>query len=67
MKRTIFEPDHEAFRESCRTFVDRDAATATRRKHIANHGFGRRDVAGARQAWPARPERSRGVRRHRSR
>ena len=40
MKRAIFEPDHEAFRESCRTFVDR-TLRPNHEKHMANHGFGR--------------------------
>src|SRR3954452_6774378 len=40
MRRTIFDEDHEAFRESCRTFVDR-TLRPNQEKHIANHGFGR--------------------------
>ena len=40
MKRAIFEPDHEAFRESCRTFVDR-TLRPHHEKHMANHEFGR--------------------------
>jgi alkylation response protein AidB-like acyl-CoA dehydrogenase len=40
MKRTIFDDDHEAFRESCRTFVDRKLRPH-QEKHIANHEFGR--------------------------
>ena len=40
MKRTIFDDDHEAFRATCRTFVDRKLRPE-QEKHIANHGFGR--------------------------
>jgi len=40
MLRTIFDSDHEAFRESCRTFVDRQLRP-NQEKHIANHEFGR--------------------------
>ena len=40
MRRTIFDEDHEAFRETCRTFVDRVLRPA-QEKHIANHGFER--------------------------
>ena len=40
MKRTLFDSDHEAFRDSCRTFVDRELRP-NQEKHIANHEFGR--------------------------
>ena len=40
MKRTIFDEDHEAFRSTCRTFVDR-VLRPDQEKHIANHEFGR--------------------------
>src|SRR6476660_1617838 len=40
MQRTIFNADHDAFRESCRTFVDR-SLRPNQEKHIANHEFGR--------------------------
>jgi alkylation response protein AidB-like acyl-CoA dehydrogenase len=40
MRRTIFNEDHDAFRESCRTFVDR-TLRPNHEKHMANHGFGR--------------------------
>ena len=40
MRRTIFNEDHDAFRESCRTFVDR-TLRPNQEKHIANHEFGR--------------------------
>ena len=40
MKRTIFDEDHDAFRVSCRTFVDRELRP-NQEKHIANHEFGR--------------------------
>ena len=40
MKRTIFDEDHDAFRESCRTFVDRQLRP-NQEKHAADHGFGR--------------------------
>ena len=40
MRRTIFDEDHEAFRETCRTFVDR-VLRPGQEKHIANHGFER--------------------------
>ena len=40
MKRTIFHEDHDAFRESCRTFVDR-TLRPHQEKHIANHELGR--------------------------
>jgi long-chain-acyl-CoA dehydrogenase len=40
MRRTIFEEDHDAFRESCRTFVDRNLRPH-QEKHIANHELGR--------------------------
>jgi len=40
MKRTIFDEDHDTFRESCRTFVDRELRPY-QEKHIANHEFGR--------------------------
>ena len=40
MKRTIFDEDHEAFRDSCRTFVDRNLRP-NQEKHAAEHGFGR--------------------------
>jgi alkylation response protein AidB-like acyl-CoA dehydrogenase len=40
MRRTIFGEDHDTFRESCRTFVDR-VLRPNQEKHIANHEFGR--------------------------
>ena len=40
MQRTIFDADHEAFRDTCRTFVDRQLRPY-QEKHIANHEFGR--------------------------
>jgi long-chain-acyl-CoA dehydrogenase len=40
MRRTIFDEDHDAFRESCRTFVDR-ILRPHQEKHIANHELGR--------------------------
>jgi len=40
MRRTIFDEDHDAFRESCRTFVDR-TLRPHHEKHMANHEFGR--------------------------
>ena len=40
MRRTIFDEDHDAFRESCRTFVDR-TLRPHHEKHMANHGFPR--------------------------
>ncbi|GAA1431459.1 acyl-CoA dehydrogenase family protein [Microlunatus lacustris] len=40
MRRTIFDADHEAFRLTCRTFVDR-VLRPDQEKHIADHGFGR--------------------------
>ena len=40
MKRTLFDEDHEAFRDTCRTFVDRQLRP-NQEKHIANHEFGR--------------------------
>jgi alkylation response protein AidB-like acyl-CoA dehydrogenase len=40
MRRTIFHEDHDAFRESCRTFVDR-TLRPHQEKHIANHQLGR--------------------------
>ena len=40
MRRTIFNEDHDAFRESRRTFVDR-TLRPNQEKHIANHEFGR--------------------------
>jgi len=40
MKRTLFDDDHEAFRDTCRAFVDRHLRPA-QEKHIANHEFGR--------------------------
>ena len=40
MRRTIFNEDHDAFRESCRTFVDR-TLRPRHEKHIASHEFGR--------------------------
>ncbi|HET9649294.1 MAG TPA: acyl-CoA dehydrogenase family protein [Microlunatus sp.] len=40
MKRTIFDEDHEAFRASCRAFVDRHLRPH-QEKHAAEHGFGR--------------------------
>jgi long-chain-acyl-CoA dehydrogenase len=40
MRRTIFNEDHDAFRESCRTFVDR-TLRPHQEKHIANHELGR--------------------------
>jgi alkylation response protein AidB-like acyl-CoA dehydrogenase len=40
MKRTLFDEDHEAFRATCRAFVDRHLRPA-QEKHIANHEFGR--------------------------
>ncbi|HEU5484714.1 MAG TPA: acyl-CoA dehydrogenase family protein [Microlunatus sp.] len=40
MQRTIFDDDHEAFRDTCRTFVDRQLRP-NQEKHIANHEFGR--------------------------
>jgi alkylation response protein AidB-like acyl-CoA dehydrogenase len=40
MKRTIFNEDHDAFRETCRTFVDRKLRP-NQEKHAVEHGFGR--------------------------
>jgi len=40
MRRTIFDADHEAFRATCRTFVDR-VLRPDQEKHLANHEFGR--------------------------
>lgn len=40
MRRTIFDSDHDAFRDSCRTFVERQLRP-NQEKHIANHEFGR--------------------------
>jgi alkylation response protein AidB-like acyl-CoA dehydrogenase len=40
MRRTIFDEDHDAFRESCRKFVDR-TLRPHQEKHIANHELGR--------------------------
>jgi alkylation response protein AidB-like acyl-CoA dehydrogenase len=40
MKRTLFDEDHEAFRGTCRAFVDR-YLRPEQEKHMANHGFGR--------------------------
>jgi alkylation response protein AidB-like acyl-CoA dehydrogenase len=40
MRRTIFDDDHDAFRESCRTFVNR-TLRPHQEKHIANHELGR--------------------------
>src|SRR4029453_630704 len=40
MRRTIFDEDHDAFRESCRTFVER-TLRPHQEKHIANHELGR--------------------------
>jgi alkylation response protein AidB-like acyl-CoA dehydrogenase len=40
MQRTIFDADHEAFRDTCRTFVERNLRPQ-QEKHIANHEFGR--------------------------
>ncbi len=40
MRRTIFDADHEAFRDTCRTFVERQLRP-NQEKHIANHEFGR--------------------------
>lgn len=40
MRRTIFDADHDAFRDSCRTFVERQLRP-NQEKHIANHEFGR--------------------------
>ncbi|WP_344801740.1 acyl-CoA dehydrogenase family protein [Microlunatus ginsengisoli] len=40
MKRTIFDEDHDAFRDTCRTFVDRKLRP-NQEKHAAEHGFGR--------------------------
>jgi alkylation response protein AidB-like acyl-CoA dehydrogenase len=40
MKRTIFDADHDAFRDSCRTFVER-SLRPNQEKHIANHELGR--------------------------
>ena len=40
MQRTIFDADHDAFRDSCRTFVDR-SLRPNHEKHIINHEFGR--------------------------
>jgi alkylation response protein AidB-like acyl-CoA dehydrogenase len=42
MRRAIFDEDHDAFRESCRTFVDR-TLRPHQEKHIANHEL-RREV-----------------------
>ena len=35
MRRTIFNEDHDSFRESCRTFVDR-TLRPRQEKHIAS-------------------------------
>src|SRR4029450_11511066 len=40
MRRAIFNEDHDAFRESCRTFVDR-TLRPDHEKHIASHELGR--------------------------
>ena len=40
MRRTIFDEDHDAFRQTCRTFVDR-TLRPHQEKHIVNHELGR--------------------------
>jgi len=40
MKRTIFDADHDAFRDSCRTFVERNLRP-NQEKHAADHAMGR--------------------------
>ena len=40
MKRTLFNEDHDAFRDSCRTFVERQLRP-NQEKHLADHEFGR--------------------------
>ena len=40
MQRTIFDDDHDAFRTTCATFVNRQLRPQ-QEKHIANHEFGR--------------------------
>jgi alkylation response protein AidB-like acyl-CoA dehydrogenase len=40
MRRTLFDSDHEAFRSTCRAFVDRQLRPH-QEKHIAAHEFGR--------------------------
>lgn len=40
MERTLFDADHEAFRDTCRTFVDR-SVRPHQEQHLADHSFGR--------------------------
>ncbi|MGO1973419.1 MAG: acyl-CoA dehydrogenase family protein [Propionibacteriaceae bacterium] len=40
MERTLFDADHEAFRDTCRTFVDR-SVRPHQEQHRADHSFGR--------------------------
>ena len=40
MQRTIFDYDHDAFRRTCQTFVDRELRPY-QEKHLADHEFGR--------------------------
>ncbi len=40
MRRTVFTEDHEAFRQTCRTFVDREIHPH-QEKHLVDHAFGR--------------------------
>jgi alkylation response protein AidB-like acyl-CoA dehydrogenase len=40
VRRTLFDEDHEAFRLTCRTFVDR-VLRPDQEKHLADHAFGR--------------------------
>lgn len=40
MERTLFEADHEAFRDTCRTFVDR-SVRPYQQQHLTDHSVGR--------------------------
>ena len=64
MERTIFEADHEAFRDTLPDLRGSAASSAPGEAHRQPR-VRARDVAGAGQAAPPRTERARGLRRHR--
>ena len=66
MPRNVYGPDHEAFRETAREFVDRSLQPRAE-DFIEDKAIGARRLARGRQAGPARPRGARGVRRVRGR
>ncbi len=57
-ERTLFEPEHELFREAYRSFLERHVAppstSSGRRTRSSIAGSGSRPVSRASSAWPCR-------------